>query len=42
MPGLLCDADRDAAVRMNQRLPALPAGIEVIASHDYDACAARA
>ncbi|QDP83928.1 MBL fold metallo-hydrolase [Nocardia otitidiscaviarum] len=42
MPGQLFDADRDAAFRTIQRLHALPDGIEIIASHDYDACAARA
>ncbi|WP_282782676.1 MBL fold metallo-hydrolase [Nocardia sp. CC201C] len=42
MPGQLFDADRDAAFRTIQRLHALPEGIEIIASHDYDACAARA
>ncbi|WP_306364464.1 MBL fold metallo-hydrolase [Nocardia sp. CC227C] len=42
MPGQLFDADRDAAFRTIARLHALPDGIEVIASHDYDACAARA
>ncbi|WP_327142857.1 MBL fold metallo-hydrolase [Nocardia sp. NBC_01327] len=41
MPGLLFDADRDDAFRTIQRLHALPDGIEVIASHDYDAVAAR-
>ncbi|WP_405159882.1 MBL fold metallo-hydrolase [Nocardia sp. NBC_01499] len=42
MPGNLFDADRDAAFRTIQRLHALPADIEVIASHDYDAVLARA
>ncbi|QXN91566.1 MBL fold metallo-hydrolase [Nocardia iowensis] len=42
MPGLLFDADRDTAFRTIQRLHALPADIEVIASHDYDAVLARA
>lgn len=41
MPGQLFDADRDDAFRTIQRLHALPGGIEVIASHDYDAVAAR-
>ncbi|SUA74480.1 N-acyl homoserine lactonase AttM [Nocardia otitidiscaviarum] len=41
MPGQLFDADRDAAFRTIQRLHALPDGIEIIASHDYDACTAR-
>ncbi|MFI6170993.1 MBL fold metallo-hydrolase [Nocardia sp. NPDC051052] len=42
MPGNLFDADRDAAFRTIQRLHALPADVEVIASHDYDAVLARA
>ncbi|MEV6770768.1 MBL fold metallo-hydrolase [Nocardia sp. NPDC051030] len=41
MPGQLFDADRDAAFRTIQRLHALPDGIEIIASHDYQAVAAR-
>lgn len=41
MPGQLFDADRDEAYRTIQRLHALPDGIEIIASHDYDAVAAR-
>jgi glyoxylase-like metal-dependent hydrolase (beta-lactamase superfamily II) len=42
MPGQLFDADRDAAFETIQRLHALPADIEVIASHDFDAVLARA
>ncbi|MBF6176407.1 MBL fold metallo-hydrolase [Nocardia blacklockiae] len=42
MPGRLFDADRDKTFETIQRLHALPAGIEVIASHDYDAVLARA
>lgn len=42
MPGLLFDADRDAAFRTIQRLHAVPHGIEIIAAHDYEACLARA
>ncbi len=42
MPGLLFDTDRDAAFRTIQRLHALPDGIELIASHDFEACAGRA
>jgi glyoxylase-like metal-dependent hydrolase (beta-lactamase superfamily II) len=42
MPGRLFDADRDRTFETIQRLHALPAGIEVIAGHDYDAVIARA
>ncbi|WP_280366509.1 MBL fold metallo-hydrolase [Nocardia wallacei] len=42
MPGRLFDADRDKTFETVQRLHALPAGIEVIASHDYNAVLARA
>ncbi|WP_324192532.1 MBL fold metallo-hydrolase [Nocardia transvalensis] len=42
MPGQLFDADRDRAFETIQRLHSLPAGIEVIASHDFAAVAARA
>lgn len=42
MPGQLFDAQPDLTFRTVQRLHALPAGIEVIASHDYDAVLARA
>lgn len=42
MPGRLFDADRDKTFETIQRLHALPAGIEVVASHDYNAVLARA
>ncbi|MFG1790656.1 MBL fold metallo-hydrolase [Nocardia sp. NPDC049149] len=42
MPGQLVDADRDEAFRTIQRMHALPADIEIIASHDYAAMHARA
>ncbi|WP_280382212.1 MBL fold metallo-hydrolase [Nocardia wallacei] len=42
MPGRLFDADRDKTFETIQRLHALPDGIEVIASHDYNAVLARA
>lgn len=42
MPGQLFDADRDSAFETIQRLHALPADIEVIAGHDFDAILARA
>ncbi|MFI5778322.1 MBL fold metallo-hydrolase [Nocardia sp. NPDC051570] len=42
MPGRLFDADRDLAFETIQRLHALPDGIEIIASHDFAAVAARA
>ncbi|MCX4096424.1 MBL fold metallo-hydrolase [Nocardia sp. alder85J] len=42
MPGKLFDADRDRTFETIHRLHALPSGIEVIASHDYDAMLARA
>jgi glyoxylase-like metal-dependent hydrolase (beta-lactamase superfamily II) len=42
MPGQLFDADRDRTFETVQRLHSLPAGIEVVASHDFDAVMARA
>ncbi|MGV9674290.1 MBL fold metallo-hydrolase [Nocardia sp. NPDC003482] len=42
LPGQLFDADRDLTFETIQRLHALPEGIEVIASHDFAAVAARA
>nr|WP_246461401.1 MBL fold metallo-hydrolase [Nocardia transvalensis] len=42
MPGRLFDADPGETFRTIQRLHALPVGIEVIASHDYDAVLSRA
>ena len=42
MPGQLVDADRERAFETVQRLHALPAGIEIIASHDFNAVAERA
>ncbi|MFF3568445.1 MBL fold metallo-hydrolase [Nocardia jiangxiensis] len=42
MPGQLVDADRDRAFDTVQRLHALPQGIEIIASHDFNAVAERA
>ncbi|MGW0180008.1 MBL fold metallo-hydrolase [Nocardia sp. NPDC003345] len=42
MPGQLFDADRDTAFETIHRLHALPADIEVVAAHDYDAVAALA
>lgn len=42
MPGQLFDADRGKAFETIHRLHALPAGIEVVAAHDYDAVAALA
>ncbi|WP_245553475.1 MBL fold metallo-hydrolase [Nocardia veterana] len=42
MPGQLFDADRDLTFETIQRLHALPGDIEVVASHDHAAVAARA
>lgn len=42
MPGQLFDAQPDLTFRTVQRLHALPTGIDVIASHDYEAVTARA
>ncbi len=42
LPGQLFDTDRDKTFETIQRLHALPEGIEVIASHDYNAVLARA
>ena len=42
MPGRLFDADPDRTFETIQRLHALPEGIEVVASHDYNAVLARA
>lgn len=42
MPGQLFDTDRDRAFETIHRLHALPADIEVVAAHDYDAVAALA
>lgn len=42
MPGLLFDADREAAFATIHRLHALPAAIEIIAAHDHAAVVARA